>query len=107
MVAGSAAYYHDNTATKNLWLAGVGSMVLIFPWTKFVMLPDIKRLLKDNVIEERGNLKTPSKLKTRQIRVSDLTTHHTGSRSDDLCIQPMSVLLSNALARSVHLDWTK
>ncbi|OWF39515.1 hypothetical protein KP79_PYT11119 [Mizuhopecten yessoensis] len=54
MLSGGVACYLDNTDAKYYWLAGAGCMAFILPYTKAVMLSDIHKLLKDDVIEERG-----------------------------------------------------
>jgi len=46
----------EKSYLKNLWLEGAVIAILILPWTKIVMIPDIMKLLKDDVITERGNL---------------------------------------------------
>ena len=54
VVSGAAVYLLDESDNRNLWIIGSGVMASIFPWTMIVMMPDIKRLLKDNVVREQG-----------------------------------------------------
>ncbi|XP_060079759.1 uncharacterized protein LOC132559163 [Ylistrum balloti] len=54
MVSGGVACYLDNTDSKYYWLAGAGCLGIILPYTKVVMLSDIYKLLKDDVIDVRG-----------------------------------------------------
>ncbi|OWF39514.1 hypothetical protein KP79_PYT11120 [Mizuhopecten yessoensis] len=55
IVTGSAVSYLDDTDNRWYWLAGAGAMLSVIPFTIFVMLPDMNKLLKDDVIEQRGN----------------------------------------------------
>ena len=54
VVSGTAVYLLDESDNRNLWMIGSGLMASIFPWTMIVMMPDINRLLKDNVVREQG-----------------------------------------------------
>jgi len=54
VASGAAVYLLDESDNRNLWILGSGLMASIFPWTMIVMMPDIKRLLEDNVVRERG-----------------------------------------------------
>ncbi|KAJ8313738.1 hypothetical protein KUTeg_008299 [Tegillarca granosa] len=54
ILTGGLSYYFDESDDKWLWAVGAGVMSTIWPWTMFVMIPDINRLLKEDVIEERG-----------------------------------------------------
>ncbi|XP_060079742.1 uncharacterized protein LOC132559149 [Ylistrum balloti] len=54
IVAGSIACYLDDTDNKYYWLAGAGTMFSLIPYTMFVIIPDVNILLKDDVIEQRG-----------------------------------------------------
>lgn len=38
-----------------LWFGGAAALLAVVPWTFIVMMPDIKRLLEDDVIEKEGN----------------------------------------------------
>ncbi|XP_033745097.1 uncharacterized protein LOC117330746 [Pecten maximus] len=53
-ITGGVASYLDNTDTKYYWLTGVGCLAFNFPYTSIVMISDIRKLLKDDVIETRG-----------------------------------------------------
>ncbi|KAJ8314069.1 hypothetical protein KUTeg_008630, partial [Tegillarca granosa] len=54
IITGSLAYIYDDSEYRMLWAIGAGAVSTIWPWTMLVMLPDIKKLLKDDVIQERG-----------------------------------------------------
>ena len=54
-VSGCAVYYLDKDSdNRMLWLIGSGTLMCAIPWTLLVMLPDIKKLLKEDVIEIAG-----------------------------------------------------
>ncbi|KAH3796948.1 uncharacterized protein LOC127839190 isoform X2 [Dreissena polymorpha] len=54
-LSGAAVYYLESEAeNRALWLAGAGVFVLVFPFTIFVMGPDIKKNLKEDVLETAG-----------------------------------------------------
>ena len=54
VASGAAVYLLDESDNRNLWILGSGLMASIFPWTMIVMMPDIKRLLEDNVVRDQG-----------------------------------------------------
>jgi len=54
-VSGAAVFYLEPEAENRwLWLIGSGIFLLVFPWTAFVMKPDIKKNLQEDVIETAG-----------------------------------------------------
>lgn len=53
----AAVYYLDTeSSSRKLWLLGSGVFITIWPYTALVMLPDIYKNLKDDVLETRGEL---------------------------------------------------
>lgn len=52
--AAAVVAYNTTGADRNLWLAGMGVILSVLPFTKIVMLSDIQALLNDNVIKEKG-----------------------------------------------------
>ena len=56
--AGGLVYYLDKDSDNRvLWLIGSGLIISVWPWTLLAMMPDIKKLSKDDVIETAGTLK--------------------------------------------------
>ncbi|XP_052095023.1 uncharacterized protein LOC127730601 [Mytilus californianus] len=53
-VTGGAVWFLDESRNRHLWCIGSSVMATIFPWTVFIMKPDINRLLNDNVLREQG-----------------------------------------------------
>ncbi|XP_052790528.1 uncharacterized protein LOC128224645 [Mya arenaria] len=54
-LSGAAVFFLEPEAENRiLWLLGSGIFILVFPWTLLVMGSDIKKNLKEDVIETAG-----------------------------------------------------
>ncbi|XP_061178763.1 uncharacterized protein LOC133187416 [Saccostrea echinata] len=45
---------HEQSKYRWLWFGSAAAIIAVVPWTFIVMMPDIKRLLEDDVIDKEG-----------------------------------------------------
>lgn len=47
---------NEQSKYRWLWFGSAAAIFAVIPWTYIVMMPDIKRLLDDDVMDKEGNL---------------------------------------------------
>nr|XP_022299895.1 uncharacterized protein LOC111108362 [Crassostrea virginica] len=50
----TALGFHEPSQYRWLWFGSAAALIAVVPWTFIVMMPDIKRLLEDDVVEKEG-----------------------------------------------------